>query len=264
MIDLCTVVFRDEVDTLHTQARSIDRYVPDVSTIYVVVNDSLDVIDKIDTSNWGRYRYRVQIVHRDVFSRSWSDTGWLTQQVLKLSAAALSSSKHCVALDAKTIFVKPLPHVTKNSRLAVGILPVYEVFEASKQIVNSLWNIDLQRQLGPGGVPFWFDPCEVRAMISDIEQRVNQNFVTWFQEQGRLTEFLLYSGWMEYRYGIDSVTLPSEIFVCNLCHSDINKADQKLADMNSSHTVSVHRHAWSQLNSQQRKQFNNLLQERLH
>jgi hypothetical protein len=263
MIDLCTIVFRDELDILHTQARSIDRYVQDVGTIYVVVNDDPNLAAQIQTHHWGRYQDRVCIIPRSAWGHYWTDNGWVSQQALKLAAAATSQSQYCVALDAKTIFVQPLPNIANNGRLSVGTLPVYPVFEPSRQIVNSLWDIDLQRQLGPGGVPFWFEPGQVRAMISDIERRVKQNFVAWFQDQGLLTEFLLYSGWIEYQCGIDSVAAPSELTVCNLCHSELGRADVKLAAMNTSHTVSIHRKAWTALSDAQRQQYQNLLAERL-
>jgi hypothetical protein len=169
-----------------------------------------------------------------------------------------------VALDAKTIFVRPLPDVAQNGKLAVGTLPVYSVFEASRKIVNSLWNINLDRQLGPGGVPFWFDPREVRAMIADIERRTRSNFVAWFQDQGRLTEFILYSGWIERCYGLDYAVTNSQVQPCNLCHSEIDSADSKLKQMYLAHTVSIHRDAWQQLAVQQQQSYHNLLNERLY
>jgi hypothetical protein len=263
MIDLCTVVFRDELDILHTQACSIDRYVQNIGTIYVVINDTLDLIDQIQFDQWGRYRDRVCVIHRSAWGQHWNNNGWVSQQVLKLAAASISQSEHCVALDAKTIFVQQLPDINNNSRLSVGTLPIYPVFESSRQIVNSLWNIDLRRQLGPGGVPFWFDPTQVRAMIADIERKVHQNFVSWFQDQGMLTEFLLYSGWIEYQYGIDTVVAPNKLSVCNLCHSETGIADVKLNAMTTSHTVSIHRNAWTELTDSQRQRYQDFLAERL-
>ena len=263
MIDLCTVVFRDEVQSLHVQAKSIDRWVQDVGNIYVVVNDTADVASLIDPGHWGRWQQHLRILHREIWCNHWSANGWVSQQALKLACAALSQNFHCVVLDAKTIFVKPLPVVTAQGRLAVGTLPVYPVFDASRQIVNDLWNIDLQQQLGPGGVPFWFDPHQVRAMIADIESRTKHMFVEWFQQQGLLTEFLLYSGWIERTQGIDNVVSENKISVCNLCHSEVAMADKKLEQMQQSHTVSIHRHAWIELTDQQRKIFSDLITERL-
>lgn len=261
MVDLCTVVFEPELDILYQQARSIARYVPDVGTIYVVVNDDSNMV--IDTAQWQHLSSRVRVIHRSLFGHWWHDIGWVSQQCLKLVTSALSQAPHCVVLDAKTIFVRPMPNIVRGSRLAVGTLPVYPVFEPSRQIVNSLWHIDLQRQLGPGGVPFWFEPRALRAMIADIERRTRSNFVQWFQVQGCVTEFILYSGWLEYQQGLDTVVLPNEFHACNLCHSEVGRADQKLAEMQTSHTVSIHRSAWPRLSAQQQAQYLDLLTERL-
>lgn len=262
MIDLCTVVFEPEVDILHLQARSIDRYVTDIGTIYVVVNDHTP-LNKIDVDQWGRHRSRVQVLPRRLFGSTWSDNGWVSQQCIKLVTAAISSADHCVALDAKTIVIKSWPQFHSGQQLAVGTLPVYPVFEPSRQRINQLWNIDLQRQLGPGGVPFWFVPRLVRGMISDIEHRVNRNFANWFQNQGCITEFLLYSGWLEYQGLIDTMIAPSQLQVVNVCHSDLDIVDQKLDQMPSSHTVSIHRDAWTRLTVDQRRRYLTLLEQRL-
>lgn len=263
MTDLCTVVFGEELEILKLQARSIDRYCSGIGTIYVIVNDDQSLCKSINPADYGQYQDRVQILHRSIFGSTWSDNGWVSQQALKLACAAISQNSWCVALDAKTIFVNPLPNMIQDHRVCVGTLPIFSVFEPSRQIVNGLWNIDLQQQLGPGGVPFWFDPGQVRAMIADIEQRKKSNFVSWFQEQGMLTEFLLYSGWIEYQQGIDSAVAPCKISVQNLCHSELDIADQKLSNMSNSTTVSIHRRAWTQLTLQQQQQYQTFLDQRL-
>jgi hypothetical protein len=263
MTDLCTIVFGEELEILKLQARSIDRYCSDIGTIYVIVNDDQSLCKSIDTAEYGQYQDRVQILHRSVFGSAWSDNGWVSQQALKLACAAISQNDWCVALDAKTIFVNPLPNMIQHDRVCVGTLPIFSVFEPSRQIVNQLWNIDLRQQLGPGGVPFWFNPTQVRAMIADIEQRKKSNFISWFQEQGMLTEFLLYSGWIEYQQGIDTAVAPCKISVQNLCHTEVSIADQKLSAMNNSTTVSIHRKAWPQLTVQQQQRYQSLLEQRL-
>ena len=39
MIDICTVVFQEEIDVLKLQARSIELYAHDVGVIRVITND---------------------------------------------------------------------------------------------------------------------------------------------------------------------------------------------------------------------------------
>lgn len=263
-MDLCTVVFRDELNILKTQARSIARWLDDIDNIIVVVNDDVEIAEQIDPQDWQQYADRVQIVHRNHFGNRWCDNGWVSQQALKIAAADQSTSEWCLVLDAKTIFVRYLPEMFDHGRLCVGTMPVYEVFEPSRQIVNQLWNIDLQQQLGPGGVPFWFNTHEVRDMITDIESRTGQEFVQWFQDQGRLTEFILYSGWIEHKHGLANVVADNRVRPCNVCHSEVNMADTKLKQMHASHTVSIHRHAWSQMSPSQHRTYQQFLEDRLY
>jgi hypothetical protein len=54
MIDIATVVFRDELPILKLQAQSIERYCQHIGirNIYVIVNDDDDTIHQIDAGWW--------------------------------------------------------------------------------------------------------------------------------------------------------------------------------------------------------------------
>jgi hypothetical protein len=238
-------------------------YGQNIDTIFVVVNDDSGIGSKIDRSWWGIWQERVQVVSRLAFGNSWAHNGWLSQQVLKLMTATISSNEWSMVLDAKTFFVRPM--LEFDSRPAVGQLDIYPVFEPSQQIVNQLFKITLIQQLGPGGVPFIINTKEVRRMVTWIEEHTKQDFVEWFQSQGMLTEFLLYSGWIQYQYGgfdfIYNVS-KSDIHPCNLCHSEVASFEYKLKEMQSADTVSVHRHAWTKLTPAQQTQYTEFLIER--
>jgi hypothetical protein len=268
MIDIVTVVFAQEIAILRVQAQSIDLYCRDigVKNIFVVVNDADNVTDQIDPAWWGSFADRVQVVARSSFDCDFVSNGWVSQQVLKMLAASSSANEWSMVLDAKTIFVNTFPIdklFDKDHKLKVGLLPIYPVFEPSRQITNQLFGIDLKHQAGPGGVPFFFHTQTLRDMIEYLEQRVNQNFSEWFQSQGMLTEFILYSGWIEYRSGLDRCYSNWSCFnVCNLCHSELDIADTKISEyMHDPRilTVSIHRNAWSQLNNAQQQTYRDFL-----
>lgn len=267
MIDLCTVVFREEIETLRTQARSVSLYCQDIGiqSIYVIVNDDDEYVTQIDPAWWGSLQHLVRIVPRSVYSASYFTIGWVSQQVLKLQTAAVSNNTWCMVLDAKTFFVQPLKlsELFDNGRPCVGLLDIYPVFEASRRISSEVWNIDLAQQVGPGGVPFLFRTSEVRAMIADIETRKQTNFVEWFQTQGMLTEFILYSAWIEHRHGLTNSVAESTICPVNICHGDAN-IDDKLRFMHNHNTttVSVHRSAWPNFSAEQQQQYNQLLEQK--
>jgi hypothetical protein len=262
MIDLITVVFREELAALKTQARSIDVYGQNIGTIFVVVNDEVGVGSLIDRTWWGIWQENVQVINRLAFSEQWSENGWLSQQVLKLMTATVSSNLWSMVLDAKTFFVRPM--LKFDGQPAVGQLDIYPVFEPSQKIVDNLFGIELTKQLGPGGVPFIINTQQVRDMVTWTELHTKQDFVEWFQDQGMLTEFILYSGWVHYCGVFDSLynVANSSIQPCNLCHSEVASFDRKFTEMQTADTVSIHRNAWSQLTRAQQTQYTDFLVSR--
>ena len=263
MIDIVTVVFKPELEILKLQARSLDQYVEGIKSIKVVINQDTNLESQIDRCWWGSYHDRVQIIQRNQFGSTWSDNGWVSQQALKIMTAAICDCEWAVILDAKTIFVRPfepLPH-----RPAVGQLNIYPVFEHSREIANQLFGIDLQHQLGPGGVPFIINTQHARDMIVWIQNHTKQSFADWFQQQGRLTEFILYSAWIQYRTGSLNIIYNTEttnIVPVNLCHSEVERFEQKLSQMPAATTVSIHRNAWTQLADDHKKQYMDFLHSR--
>ena len=263
MIDICTVVFDAELDVLKLQARSIDLYCQHIGlkNIFVMVND----LSQVDPAWYGSFADRVRVVPRAYFGCAWSDNGWVSQQVLKLLGSAISNNAWCMIVDAKTLFVRPvkLDQVVVNGCAATGSMPIYPVFDTSRTITNQLFDIDLPAQLGPGGVPFFVEPSLTRDMIAEVELRTGQDFTDYFQQQGMLTEFILYSGYVWYRDCTFNRRYhpQSRIHPANLCHSETGMFDSKFNTMCQPETltVSVHRNAWTQLTKQQQQKYHELL-----
>lgn len=273
MIDLITVVFEEELNTLKLQAKSIDLYFDpaQLAQVYVIVNDADHVMNKIDPAWWGKFKDQVVILPRRTFSCVFSQNGWHSQQVLKLLTATLSYNEWSMVLDAKTLFVRDVIKselFDRYGRPCVGSLEIYPVFEPSQRIVEELFdNMTMDSQLGPGGVPFMLNNHIVRNMIVDIERRTQQSFANWFATQGMLTEFLLYSGYVIHKHGSFDMLynqVDCNIQPCNLCHSEVASFDRKFRDMTkpSTLTVSIHRAAWPQLSPDQQDQFKNFLESR--
>jgi hypothetical protein len=199
------VVFEEEIPVLRAQAQSIALYCKKIGirNIYVVLNDEETVAAKIDPAWWGEFASAVLVVPRTMFSTEFVQDGWLSQQVLKLLTASMSYNTWSMVLDAKTIFVReldPKQITDEQGRMCVGTMDIFPVFEPARLIINQLYNIDLKQQLGPGGVPFLFQNDVVRLMIAETTFRVKQKCPLWFQGKGRITEFMLYSGYLQYRF----------------------------------------------------------------
>lgn len=271
MIDIATVVFRDELPILKLQAQSIERYCQNIGirNIYVIVNDDDDTLHQIDAGWWGAAANHVLVVPRSAFSTQFVEDGWVSQQVLKILAASMSHNTWTMVLDAKTIFVKELvlkDLIDEQGRARVGTMDIYPVFETTRLIVNQTYDIDMTKQLGPGGVPFLFQNDAVRLMIAETTFRVKQKFPLWFQSKGRITEFMLYSGYLQYRFGgFDTFYNPERSFgVVNVCHSEVDQYDRKLEAMKNNNplTVSIHRNAWRQLTDEQKQAYQHFLIDR--
>ena len=260
MIDICTVVFQQELDVLKLQARSIELYAHDVGVIRVITNDDCVV----DSAWWGKLSNQVEIIPRIQFGSTWCDNGWVSQQALKILGCVVGTNAWTIVLDAKTILTTQQNVFDAQGRPQVGVLEIYPVFEPSRQIINQLFEIDLQQQLGPGGVPFFINNAKARDMTTDIEYRTGIDFAEWFQAQGRVTEFMLYSGYLQSKNLIDVLynTEISTITPGNVCHSEVAAWDRKYQEMSQATTVSVHRNAWRQLSTEQQQQYTDFLASR--
>ena len=271
MIDIVTVVFREELPILRLQAESIELYCQNMTlgNIVVVINDESMSTADIDPAWYGNMAERVQIVHRQALADQWADNGWLTQQLCKLLATAdRTFSKWTMILDAKTILIQPVLKerlFNEQGQLTWGYAPIVPVFEPSRRMVSDLFGINQKDVAGPAGIPFFFNNEIVRDMIKEIERRTNKLFATWFQEAGMITEFILYSGYVQYRYGSLSHLYTNKFFkaytLCNMCHTEAQQFDLKFDQMKapSNITVSIHRNAWAQLTQPQQKQYQEFL-----
>jgi hypothetical protein len=272
MIDIVTVVFEQEISILRAQAQSIALNCQRIGirNIYVVLNDTETIASQIDPAWWGPLASNVLIIPRSAFSTPFVANGWVSQQVLKLLTASVSYNTYSMILDAKTLFVRELDPNTvidATGRILTGRLPIYPVFEPSKKIVEQLFEIELTEQLGPGGVPFIVHNDTVRMMIAEVTLRTRTPFPTWFQQQGMVTEFILYSGFVKFLCGNLEVMYDRQSKlggIINVSHDETVQWLTKINQMNKPQTltVSVHRGAWNQLTAQQRQEYQDLLLQR--
>ena len=272
MIDIVTVVFEPEIPALRAQAQSIALNCQRIGirNIYVVLNDAETIAGQIDPSWWGPLANSVLVIPRTAFSTPFVADGWVSQQVLKLLAASISYNTYSMILDAKTMFVRELnpQHIVDSAgRICTGRLPIYPVFEPSRKIVNELFGIELTQQIGPGGVPFIVHNDTVRMMIAEVTMRTKTSFPIWFQQQGMVTEFILYSGFVQFLCGDLNVlydTHNSLGGIINVSHDETDAWPIKINQMRKGETltVSVHRGAWAKLTAQQRQEYQDLLLQR--
>jgi hypothetical protein len=274
MIDLVTVVYRLEISLLELQAKSIDTYFEDnfINSITVIVNDNDSVCDLIDKSWWGKYKHIVTIVPYSVYGYTCRINGWENQQLCKLLAASQSQQTWAMILDAKTLFVKPCtPELMFtgdkcNSRL----INIFPQFVEAQQSLEKMFDISFTKAIGPGGVPFVMHTDTVRSMIAYIESNFETTFDDFFQTKCRypdlITEFYLYSAYVQYRYGNSTLLYSNtQDWDCvNLADWQVDEFDRIYHEMSlpTTLTVSVHAQAWNLLSQQQKFLYLELLESK--
>lgn len=272
MLDIVTVVFEQELDILKVQAQSVDLYGHGlgIKNIFVIVNDHDCVARSVDVNWWGSLADRVQVVPRTQFGCEFVKNGWLSQQLLKLLGACLSHNTWSMILDAKTVLCRHITAdvLTANStQLRLGLYPVQRVFTTAAQIAGKFFGISVTHVAQPAGVPFVFNTAAVQQLITHCQTKSGMTFASWFQQQGMLTEFVLYTAWIQYNcQDLDQVYLGSNSahLSHNICHSEVAQFDSRLQEAitGQPYTIGVHRQAWAQLSHVQKQSYQQYLQSR--
>jgi len=271
MIDLITVVFQAELPLLQIQARSVDLYISpaNIKTITIVVNDTDDVAKAIDPAWWGQHQDKVEIKCYSRWNYVSRITGWENQQICKLMAASESTAEWSMVVDAKTWFVKPFvmtDFFDQTDRACTGTVPVMQVFDSSRVFVEQLYQVKLDRIIGPGGVPFMFHTDTVRNLVESID-----DFIEFFQVHVRyptlITEFHLYSGFVLFQYGSYDELYNDQAgyAVVNIADWEANLFDQLFDHMKTDKkilTVSVHRRTYQDLSQDQIERWVNFLMDK--
>ena len=257
MIDLITIVFKEEIDYLRTQAESVSLYVPAVNNIYVVVNDDDSVCNLIDTAWWGQHSDKVKVIPYSKWNYTTWVLGWENQQLLKLLAASEAESDWSMCLDAKTWFIQQLDYTKlfdEHSRPTVGFQRTVPVFQSSKEFVENYYSVTMPEVLGPAGVPFMFHTKTTANMVNEFE-----DFISFFQTNVRypncITEFYLYSAYVLARHGdFEALYNKTQYYgCCNIADFDVPAFSEHYRRMQDPKmlTVSIHRRAYPLLSPEQ-------------
>lgn len=277
MINLVTVVFKQELTYLKTQAKSIELYTnsPDINSIIVVVNDSIDVLESIDTAWYGINSHKVKLIHySELIAKSelllWStQDGWETQQICKLLAASTSTVDWNMIIDAKTFFVCPLiltNIINPDNKAFSNPTRISHYFVNERDFIQQYFNIQFNNNyIGPGGVPFLIHTSTVNSMINYIKLRENTSLTEFFFKNP-MTEFLLYSGYVLH-LNTDYTTLYQTRYVnayklhhiADWQYAEFDSILQSIAMASNTLTISLHRRAYPELSNEQKIKWCELL-----
>lgn len=205
-VTFITVVFELEVPLLRLQAMSFERFVPADAVAEIVVVDNtrrgLSVRERQDLeAAYGRHRARV--VTQSAIGSVPGAPGWERQQVLKLLVSELVATDRYIALDAKNHFVRRFDDAyfrAPDGRARIGVHG-YETHPLRESLLRTVRYLgaDEQEALAqfPATVtPFVLLTAESRALVEEVQRRSGRPFAAEFLAHG-LTEFFLYSAWMQ-------------------------------------------------------------------
>jgi hypothetical protein len=254
------VVFEKEIPLIEIQARSIELYIDTdiIKNIYVVVNDEDFIVDQINPMWWGINSNKVQIIPRSKYGVDPTLIGWDSQQMYKLFAAESAESNWSMCLDAKTWFVHRLQWdklFDEQHTVKFRSIPVIPVFKSAQEFLEKFYNIDMKEVIGPGGVPFMFHTETVKSMFTDLSTPFLEFFSTHVRFPANITEFMLYSAYVIYKYG-DYSSLYSHsqpYMVQNMADFQLDKFDKILENMYYpvTLTASIHLRVYALLSDDQ-------------
>ena len=264
MIDIITVVFQQELYYLEIQARSIEQYIDSdrIGKIFVVVNDNDSVCNLVDKNWWGNNSHKVIVIPRTRFGVREQLHGWDSQQLYKLFGASIAASKWSMCLDAKTWFVQNLDFdkmFDSTGRVNLRSFPTIPVFKPAETFVETFYKIESKEVIGPGGVPFFFHTQTMIDLIKDLEDNHQITLIDFFSKNVMspvfLTEFMLYSGFVKYKYGSHNILYSQNQYysVTNLADFQKYEFDKIFVQMQDPNnlTASIHRRVYQYLTEKQ-------------
>lgn len=277
MINIISVVFKQELSYLKTQAKSIELYVKssDINSIIVVVNDTEDVLNLIDLNWYGVNASKVKLIHfSELISKSdlaeWHcRSGWHTQQLCKLLAASIADIDWNMIIDAKTFFICPLilaNVITSDNKAFSNLTPISHYFVNERDFIQQYFAVQLNNNyIGPGGVPFLMHTPTVKSMIDYIVMRENSSLLEFFFKYP-MTEFLLYSGYVLH-INTDYTTLYRTRYmnayrfhhIADWQYLEFDSILHFITISSNTLTISLHRRAYPQLTDEQKTKWVELL-----
>jgi len=246
-VDFVTVTFSRDFNLLKLQARSIVLYVPEsfINSIIIICNDiSIEKFNLLKTYILPEYKHlakKVKIIHStEIYSHSNPEYnyGWFPQQILKLRAYKVATSKYYIVLDSKNHFIKPISESYffkdgkplqviedyKEHFMRIYIINTLNVFENNKNNItdrfvhyykNEEKNVPpFQTLLTP--VIFIHSVCE------SIDKTINLDF--YLNGQNTFAEFALYAAYLKYNNLQDEYIQTTQ----RLCFTEANDKERWL------------------------------------
>jgi Family of unknown function (DUF6492) len=220
-VSFVTVVFEEEINLLKLQARSISKFLElsFVERIILVVNgrNQLAVFESIKSKVVPEYRNAAQLVGLS------TESGWHSQQALKLAISAFITTDYYIVLDSKNHFIKPANRLSFFSQDGKALYSeqdlsglMSEHFRNSMELFGNDPGININSSL-PSTTPFVFFTKAVREMQKALRTKGMASFAEMVLPRGLpRTEFLAYYSYLLYRRSVNNLYVVGDSYVASL------------------------------------------------
>lgn len=227
-ISLLTVTCVKDFDLLDRQLASAVEFLPSDSMYYIILNDDIKYLPEL-TSMVSKHLINNMIVHHSEFielsvplvdnckfgERSYE--GWVTQQVLKLTAAHIIQTPYYMILDSKDYFIQPTdPKVmivdnkilSKKETFFHHWQETWDIFYKNSYSLLGLNPAECKHEVVQPHTPYIVNTQYVRDLINYFAE-ININLIDAVglqneRTQGKCCEFYLYSAWLSKQNLISS------------------------------------------------------------
>lgn len=245
---LITPSYAPDLELCLDLAKSVSRFTAADVSHYVLVADR----DRAEFNKVAGGRTQVQDIRAYLpstllkipFANCWLNLrhpfppvrGWVTQQIVKLAAAAAMETDVVLLVDSDVMLIR---EVTAESFAPTGKLELFELPDGVDQTLprHHLWHAAARRLLGLAAVqkpvlpdyicwPCAWSPDTVRAMLGRIEQVTGRPWATAIGAELHFSEMILYGVFV--REVLGAVTTPP-ITTAMRClnHSDESPLDEQ-------------------------------------
>ncbi|MFE7845365.1 DUF6492 family protein [Microbacterium sp. NPDC057407] len=206
-----TITYRAEDTLLLLQARSLALFArpEDVASVIVVDNGTPALSTRAQRrlrDAYGPLAARVRIIRRSDLGGDVASSGWMSQQVIKLTVNRVVPTPTYVLLDAKNHLIRPVgvgDFLSDDGRARTGFHS-YRSHPLLPRLERVLTYLQLDPSAAdhfpPTSTPFVMHRDVAAALIDDVETSSGRPFADEFVSAD-LTEFPLYSAWLLRRDG---------------------------------------------------------------
>lgn len=195
---IVTITCSRDFEAMKRQARSIDLFITERCTHFVVIEDFNISIDTWRLALQPFYKnHELVLLVADDFNLNLKElreiNGWLVQQLLKFYIVSKINNECYLILDSKNFFIKPISlncwPVVEGNGMSNAILPDHKWYDFIKY-ASDIFNMPIPNIFWPAHTPFVFRTSVVKELINTCQ--LDDMFFKFKGGYEKVSEFSIY------------------------------------------------------------------------